>query len=72
MRSNSILFDMICARHRYLGVNGSSAGGYIPAPVAAEMAAFVHEQLLVPHWMRALSLQVRAPMFICVPVSLSQ
>ena len=46
---------------RFLGVAGGAAGGRvgagsIPAGVAAEMAAFVRGALLVPHWMRALSL----------------
>lgn len=35
---------------------GSVAGPYIPAAVAADMAAFVRNELLVPLWMRALSL----------------
>jgi hypothetical protein len=46
---------------RFLGVAGGAAGGRVGAGVitaatAAEMAAFVRGALLVPHWMRALSL----------------
>ena len=40
----------------YLGVEGPGQAGYISAAVAEEMAAFVKQSLLVPHWMRALSL----------------
>jgi hypothetical protein len=46
----------------YLGVVGGSADGgaggaaYIPAADAADMGAFVRDELIVPHWMRALSL----------------
>jgi len=43
----------------FLGVQGSpspSAKAYVPAATAAAMAAFVRQELLVPLWMRALSL----------------
>jgi len=42
----------------FLGVQRADGDGsaFIPAAVAADMVAFARNELLVPHWMRALSL----------------
>jgi hypothetical protein len=42
---------------QYLGIeNSTDSSGYIPQSIALEMKEFVQRELIVPHWMRALSL----------------